>query len=1051
MIRKDFLKRLGILHRTRLMSAIAGAILMKVSLLAAALALFSLTDIVFPMSFRIRMSVLIFLAVYILIKLFLELLEIMKDARVKSAIAAGGDVLKAWDLSLNIEKLALLGISRELMDEEIKAGEKIVRGIPAFSFVSLNPKAALALIVSLAVLFLNSVSALRVIAPQRDDISSHLSVEMEQKAVKGESWQLRIQARPGARPRAMFLFPSSSWVERKLDGDGSIFSFRIEKCLEPFKVRFRWKNLYSRVYDIKLLERPSVISRKIKIHYPAYLNLPSEESSFGSFSAFPGTSAELSIKASHKLAAASIVTVFEGEEKKISMDVSGDAASGVFSASGGGEWRLELLSREGLVSSGTVVWRVSPAEDLPPSAYILSPGEDLIISESFSGLDIAWGASDDFGVREALFCYSKNGGAAEKVKIFDDYSRTARGKWRWKPAEVMAAGDVMEYWLAAADAAGALGESRRFSLSLKDFLLTHRENMRAEEALKDKIFALYQKQAELNISREALGSDELTRRQREVENKLLSLSGDAGEAAARAEKDLLYGSYYSSEYRGLSKALDDLSDEARRAQEELRGGDKEGAFSTQDALADSLEKLSAFSEELFKRSSMDNMGNIARESSEVADKLNDFLGSAPPDGEMLKELKALTDKIEQLMRELAETVRNMPQNLPEEFVNSDAVKSMDFNSVENSVSGLKDALSSGDISAALEHARNLLESLRGIRQNLEAGFSSVEAPSLPQKEKDTELAEIISAEEKVIASSEALLERHRAGLKERSALRARELRERASGLKNSAAGLLNDRNKLFSKDAARLSQGLYDFNRNISDFTERFLDKGFDFERPLEDARTQLGALAAMDISSATAKTLGAIVEELSDFYGSYSDTSTRPLNEDEMKSASGIASSQSELAVRTAVFEKKLRGYSRQSAQFPVSIAENVRAARREMVSAASLMEEGRAEDSLASQEKVLYQLKKAQKGMDDFEFNPQGAPGGSPMPSFFPSSSGGGARPGQSSPSSGFKQSDFNIPRPLRTGYDEEGEIINDAMRGERPLKYRDMLKEYYDQLLK
>ena len=77
MIRKDFLKRLGILHRTRLMSAIAGAILMKVSLLAAALALFSLTDIVFPMSFRIRMSVLIFLAVYILIKLFLELLEIM--------------------------------------------------------------------------------------------------------------------------------------------------------------------------------------------------------------------------------------------------------------------------------------------------------------------------------------------------------------------------------------------------------------------------------------------------------------------------------------------------------------------------------------------------------------------------------------------------------------------------------------------------------------------------------------------------------------------------------------------------------------------------------------------------------------------------------------------------------------------------------------------------------------------------------------------------------------------------------------------------------------
>ncbi|MBA3052939.1 DUF4175 family protein [bacterium] len=1051
MINDDFLRRLGVLHGVRVMAALANCLLIRLASFAAGFAVFSLADLVFPMSFRIRSFVLIFFGVYFMVRLSTGLIEIFSSAREKSARAAGDDVLRAWDLSVSREKLSGLGISRELIDEEIKTAAKIVKDIRLLSFVSLNPKAVLAMIAAGSVLFFNSVSARRVIVPRGDDIKSYLSVEMEKTAVKGEPWELIARATPGARPRAMFLFPSSTWVERKLGGCEGLFSFRIEKCLVPFKIRFRWKNIYSEVYDIKLLERPRVLWRKIKINYPAYLNLPEDESSFGGFAAFPGTVAELIIKSSQKLESASITAVFEGKEKKIKMAVSGDQAKGSFTASGAGHWKVELLSRDGLVSSGTVVWKVDAAEDSPPSAYILSPGEDLIINESFSGIDIAWLAEDDFGVKEVMFYSSKNGGPPVKTMIFNSYAKTSRGKWDWKLSQVMAAADVMEYWIAALDASGARGESRRFTVTLKDFLHTHRENMRGEEALKENIFALYQKQAELNINREALSADEIARRQREVENKLLSLSEEAALTAARAEKDPLYSSYYSAEYRGLSKALDGLAADARRAQDELKAGDKKGAFDTQDDIAESLEKLSAFSEELFKRSSMDNMGNIARESSEVADKLNDFLGSSAPDEEMLKELRSLTEKIGQLMRELAETVKNMPQNLPEEFVNSDSVKSMDFNSVENSVSGLKEALSSGDITSAVEHAKALLKSLSGIRKNLEAGFSSVEAPSLPRKEKDTALAEIISGEEKIIASSEALLARGRDRLKEISARRARELRGRADGVKNSAARLLNDRNKLFAKEAARLSQGLYNFNRNVSDFAERFMDKGFDFERPLEDAQKQLRALAAMDISSSTANILSEARDEIRDFFDIYSDTAARTLNQDEMEYAMEISSAQTALAGRAAALEKKMREYSRQSAQFPSAIAGNVRAARREMISAASSLKAGLPADSLAFQERALYQLKKAQKGMDDFEFNPQSEPGGSSMPSFFPSSGGKGDSPGQSSPGAGFKQYDFNIPRSLRPGYDAEGEIINDAMRGERPLKYQDMLKEYYEQLLK
>jgi len=1058
MIKGIFLKRLRVLHRIRLISASANEILMSAAYFFSALALFSLVDFVFPMSFRIRRFALLGAGIYFLMKLCAGLIKTFKNARAKTCAAAGRDVLKAFELAGNKDKLAALGISEGLIDEEIKSALKIVRDIPPFSFMSFNKRAAFAAFFAALILFFNGVSAVRVIIPRMEDISGYLSVEMKKNAVKGEPWEVRVRVRDPARhalaplrPRMMLSFPSSPWVERKLAGADGLFSFRIEKCFDPFKVRFRWKNLYSPVYAVKLYERPVVITRKIRLKYPVYLNLKDEQSSFGGFAAFPGTVAEVSIKSSRKLKSAHIITLFEGKENKIPMSVSGDYAKGEFIASGAGSWSAELLSREGLVSSGTVVWKVEAAEDTPPGAYILSPGEDIVINESFSGIDIAWLAEDDFGIKEVFFFCSKNGGPPEKTKIFDGYSRAARGKRHWKLSQVMVADDVTEYWIAALDASGTRGESRRFTITLKDFLATHRKNLKEEEAVKEKVFAVYQKQAELNAGRAKLAEPEIMRRQREIENNLLSLAGDAGDCASRAEKDPLYSSYYTSEYRGMQKALDGLAASASRAQNELKKGAKTESFVTQDEIESGLEKLSAFSEDLFKRSSMDNLGSIGRESAEIARKLDNFLESSP-DAEKLAELAELTERIEKLMRELAETVKNMPANLPEEFVNSDSVKSMDFNSVQDAVSGLKDALFSGDLTSAIERAKDLIENLSRLRKSFEQAASSVEPVSMGQGEKDGALAGIIEEEESIISSTEKFLSGRHREMKTRNAQKARELRDMAERIKKSAERLRNDRRKIFGPDASRLSSGLYKLNKNVSDFAARFTDKGFDFERLLDGAGRELDAMSGMNVSSTTAKILGGVSAEIKNFFDIYRDTAVPPLNPEEMKYALGISSSQFSLAGRTAALEKKIYEYSRKSAQFPPHIAGSIKSARGEMGSAAGAMGEGRPEDSLVSQQKALYHLKKAQKGMDNFDFVPQGSPGGNSMPSFFPSSCPSGASPGgRASQSAGFKKADFPIPQPLRPGYDAEGEIINEAMRGERPPKYKDMLKEYYEQLLK
>ncbi|MEA2081287.1 MAG: DUF4175 family protein [Elusimicrobiota bacterium] len=1048
MIRTAFLKRMRGLHTIRMISAVAGETLGGVSYFLISLAVFSLVDFIFPLSFRIRRFALIILAFYVLINLCAGLIKIFKNAVKKSCADAGPGVLRAFELARNKDKLAALGISEELIDAEIKAAAKIIRAVPLFAFVSFNMRACAAAFLAGAVLFFNGVSAERVIVPRSDDIGRHLSVEMKEFAVKGEPWEILVRVKGPVRPEALLFFKDSPRVRRKLAGTDGVFSFRIERCFRPFKIRIRWKNLYSVVYDIKLFERPKVLSRKIRIRYPLYLNLEDDESSFGGFAAFPGTVAKVLIKSSRELESARIITVFNGREKKIPMKVSGDSAEGGFTAGGAGRWRAELLSREGLVSSGTVVWKVEEARDSAPRAYILSPGEDIVINESFSGIDIAWLAEDDFGIKEAFFCCSKNGAQPEKIKISDGYSRVSRGKWKWKLSQVLSPGDAAEYWVAAFDAGGAVGESRRFSVTLKDFLATHRQNMEKEEAVKEKVFAVYQKQAELNIDRWVLSGSDISRRQKDIENNLLSLAENAADCASRAEKDPLYSSFYASEYRGLQKALDELASSSSFARKELESGAKEGAFNTQDEIAAGLEKLSAFSEDLFKRSSMDNLCSIGRESAEIADKLDNFLADSP-DAEKMRELTELTGRIEKLMRELAETVKNMPQNLPEEFVNSDSVKSMDFNSVQNAVSGLKEALSSGNLSSAIKRAKELLENLNGIRKSVERASSDVSPMSLPRGDHDRSLAEIIQGEKNIISSSEKFVSARQDRMRVQTAQKTGKLKAIATRIKETALKMKNDRRNIFGPDAARLSPGIYRFNKNVSGFAARFMDNGFDFESLLEAAGKELECMTEMELSSATSKILRATSSDIEDFFEIYRDTAVPPIRAGDMEYALELSSSQRALAGRAGALEKKLRGYSRKSAQFPTAIAGDIKSARRAMAGAAGVMEKGKASDSLVFQEKALYYLKKAEKGMNNFEFTPQGE--GSSMPSFFPSSGRPGSSSGKSYAGTGFKKSDFPIPVSARPGYDAGKERLNEAMRGSRPLKYRDVLKEYYEQLLK
>ncbi len=135
----------------------------------------------------------------------------------------------------------------------------------------------------------------------------------------------------------------------------------------------------------------------------------------------------------------------------------------------------------------------------------------------------------------------------------------------------------------------------------------------------------------------------------------------------------------------------------------------------QERLTSELEKLALFADDIAKRSRMQDVENMAqkllRQQNNFLDTLDKMSRLDQLDPKALQGLEKELQEIENLLRALMEALSQMPSQLPDEFVNSDALQNLEFGDMQQMLDALRQKLAEGDLEGAKQLAQELLKAL----------------------------------------------------------------------------------------------------------------------------------------------------------------------------------------------------------------------------------------------------------------------------------------------------------------------------------------------------
>ena len=127
------------------------------------------------------------------------------------------------------------------------------------------------------------------------------------------------------------------------------------------------------------------------------------------------------------------------------------------------------------------------------------------------------------------------------------------------------------------------------------------------------------------------------------------------------------------------------------------------------------------------------MADVERGSQEMAGAEERLLESleqlTPGDRAAAEQVLKQLEQIEQALRDLAEALQKQNKELPEEFLNSDALKDLDLDEVLDELDQVRELLKKGDIAGARQAARDLAKKLADLRNRLRQAEDEVDEKS----------------------------------------------------------------------------------------------------------------------------------------------------------------------------------------------------------------------------------------------------------------------------------------------------------------------------------
>ena len=596
----------------------------------------------------------------------------------------------------------------------------------------------------------------------------------------------------GQLPAAVYL---RTWhvgqerQEKMTAGGQGQFRHTFNNLRDPLKFQAIAGSVASEIGEVEVVEAPAVGNFRLRYQYPEYTRLSSKiEEGTGHIETLAGSEVRIEMAANKTVARGQLV--FD-DNTQLPLMVRQDGllqATAIITRPGG--YRVEVQDELGFANQDNLSYRIDVIPDAVPEIDLLAPEPELEIDDG-RVITLEYEARDDFGLKELALVY-RAGPLGEKRLVIDRIDEAAKryqGRYFWDVTDLFsAAGEAVTYYLEVWDNDTVSGPKRGVSatqvLRMKGREEEHRRLDEMQQQVAEKLVDLLADQLDLNMRtadpvQQAMPPHPTTGqkfepRQGELQQQAQDLVSQLDQMLQMLEQDYLsdYTRYEDTQTlrQNLNFTQESLMGEARRLlstpsnptpseippaptaqrtdrqQPEAHAPSFDQAMAKQEAAQSELERMAMFAQDIGKRANMRDLENLAQRMTRTQKNLLDALTDLDKLGQEMdattrEALEREINELEKAMQGLMEALSKLPSELPDEFLNNEALQNLELSDLMQTLQQLREQLQQGNLAEAKRLAEDLLRSLNQMLAALQSAQRFAQSMPFGQQQSGMERAQ----------------------------------------------------------------------------------------------------------------------------------------------------------------------------------------------------------------------------------------------------------------------------------------------------------------------
>jgi len=754
--------------------------------------------------------------------------------------------------------------------------------------------------------------------------------------------------------------------------------YKFSDLVEPLVYRVKWKKDWGRKYTITPVKPIQITRFNVVIRQPDYVGGTLIRQVSPELRGLPGSQVQIEAESSAPLLKAKIL--FSDGAEVVIDNIKGTKLKAEFTLFKSGTYGFFLKPDEGQVFESRTQYPIHVIEDASPTVTLLSPEEDLVAGER-EIIPLTFQAEDDFGIKEAVLVWEGRSGDRKKklIRKFGDSTENVLdtfdwdlGFYRFRP------GELLRYQIQVVDGNTVTGPGQASTdwryIEIASFDKSHEALESVLNEWRDEILKLL---AEVNTLQSDFGKEETKLSEKVSEmNKAAERSEQLQKALEKIvslmEEDPMadYGVWL--EHKAMSDNMKAMNQGAmKRAQGAVQTQNRKEAQSEMGEVAAELERMYSLSEELSKSQRARDVMTGGEDLADLGeDLINQLEEAAEQEGkltsEQMDQLNRLMSEAQKIMSEMAQSLQKFPDELPEDFVNQEALEDIEMDKTQDLLSQMNEAIQKGDFQSAMKMARQFLEMAKKMQEQLSEAHESY-----LQENSAADLEQAISKEAKKL---EEIANQQRELLMETQKLEAKRLEEVLKEQEKRLESLAGKQKQLVKAMEDLLKQAVNP--PKAKTILQSQLNPMKDIGRQIEAKRLTNG----LSLLKTAIDQLGVAGVEVEKSTGSVSHTNeiktikegeseilaelkkrvspSQIFSKKEMEKFKGLKERQSALAQKTQGLKSDLQKLSQKTASLGVPLTQSLSKAKSSMGKASEALGESESQPALRSEENALRHL---------------------------------------------------------------------------------------------